>query len=162
MVRCHHHRTQMMFILHVNWGQRACASGQESNDLFKRLNKVFTPEKHCIPSRAYCVSALGPSLYAMVVSRPWLEGTGGLGPVLRRMKAPVPYVFFASPGLQRWPNIADCWSPRQPAMGTPARGPLFTYLQVNPGPTVKKERAQIHDVGLIAPLNGQVANDVGH
>ncbi len=34
--------------------------------------------------------------------------------------APVPYVFLASRTAQRWPTIAACWSPRQPAMGTPS------------------------------------------
>jgi hypothetical protein len=33
-------------------------------------------------------------------------------------------VFFASPGeKQVCPNVAACWSPRSPAIGTPAKPP---------------------------------------
>lgn len=44
------------------------------------------------------------------------------------LRSPVPYVFLASCTAQRCPTIAACWSPRQPAMGTPASGPSLTVL----------------------------------
>jgi hypothetical protein len=58
-----------------------------------------------------------------VVRRPFFDGTAFV-PVLRSMKQPVPYVFFASPGEKHvWPKRAACWSPRSPATGMPARSP---------------------------------------
>ena len=39
----------------------------------------------------------------------------------------MPYVFFASPGEKHvWPNVAACWSPRSPAICTPASAPPLT------------------------------------
>lgn len=47
---------------------------------------------------------------ATVVSRPWLEAIRRC-PVFSSMKQPVPYVFLASPGRQRWPavGVGLCW-----------------------------------------------------
>jgi len=58
-----------------------------------------------------------------VVSRPFFDGMGVV-PVLRSMKLPVPYVFFAVPTSKHaWPNVAACWSPRMPEIGTPGTIP---------------------------------------
>mmetsp|Transcript_544 Transcript_544/g.1208 ORF Transcript_544/g.1208 Transcript_544/m.1208 type:complete len:347 (+) Transcript_544:148-1188(+) len=83
------------------------------------------PAMATLPSSAYWGGASLPSWNAIVERSPWLDGTSW-DPVLRSMKHPVPYVFFASPGLHRWPSVAACWSPRHPAMGTPASAPART------------------------------------
>lgn len=47
---------------------------------------------------------------------------------------PVPYVFLASCTAHRCPIMAACWSPRQPAIGTPFSGPsAVTSLQGQAG-----------------------------
>ena len=54
------------------------------------------------------VGAVGPSLYATVVSRPDLDGTG-LSPMLHSRKMPVPNVHLAVPGVrQRSPSSDAC------------------------------------------------------
>ena len=48
----------------------------------------------------------------------------GRSPVCMSMKQPVPYVHLICPASKQvWPNRAACWSPRSPAIGTPARSP---------------------------------------
>lgn len=54
-----------------------------------------------------------------MVNRPCWESTG-LSPVTSSRKQPVPYVFFAAPGVKHaWPSVAACWSPSIPVIGTP-------------------------------------------
>mmetsp|Transcript_32939 Transcript_32939/g.72784 ORF Transcript_32939/g.72784 Transcript_32939/m.72784 type:complete len:286 (+) Transcript_32939:553-1410(+) len=101
------------------------SSGLSIMPMFFCIQLMPMPATATAPSNAYCVSACGPSLNATVVRRPWLDVMGEL-PVLSSMKQPVPYVFFASPATQRWPSMAAIWSPRQPQIGTSARGPSDT------------------------------------
>lgn len=58
----------------------------------------------------------------------------------RLQTAPVPYVFLASDTAQRWPIMAACWSPRQPAMGTPCRGPSVLMV-LRAGQGARRRRA---------------------
>ena len=65
----------------------------------------------------------------MVVTRPFFDSWIFV-PVFISMKQPVPYVFFAMPGLKQFcPKSAACWSPAAPAMGT---GPPMTFGSVSP------------------------------
>lgn len=52
----------------------------------------------------------------------------GFSPTLYNRKQPVPYVFFAEPGVNPcWPTNADDWSPRHPAIFTPFKRPDLRY-----------------------------------
>ncbi len=105
--------------------ERASGSTSAADEISPRLSRshwMSAPAIATDPSSAYTGGAL-PRRYPTVVSRPCQLCTIR-SPVLRSMKQPVPYVFFASPGSkQACPNRAACWSPRSPAIGTPARSP---------------------------------------
>ena len=59
-----------------------------------------------LPSSAYSVRL--PMRHATVVSRLFFDAMGFV-PVFMSMKQPVPYVFFAMPGLvHTWPKSAAC------------------------------------------------------
>src|SRR4029450_10116790 len=82
-----------------------------------RSHWMAAPAMNTLPSRAYVVRS--PMRQAIVVTSPFDEATGA-APGLSSMKHPVPYVFFAAPGVRHaCPNSAACWSPATPAIGTP-------------------------------------------
>ena len=106
----------------------ASASTSDARSITPRLSRNHctpAPAMATEPSNAYAGVAVAPNCHATVVSKPCEDGTGA-GPVLSSMKHPVPYVFFASPGAQRWPNVAACWSPSTPPMRVPASDPGTT------------------------------------
>ena len=64
---------------------------------FSCRNLTLEPATAMLPSKG--VFGLAIKSYATVVSNPWVDITG-LSPTLYSKKHPVPYVFFAIPGVE--------------------------------------------------------------
>ena len=94
----------------VSGTDAASASTSDARSITPRLSRNHctpAPAMATEPSSAYAGAASAPNRHATVVNNPCEDGTGA-APVLSSMKHPVPYVFFASPGAQRCPNVAAC------------------------------------------------------
>ncbi|MNN79243.1 hypothetical protein D3C81_1958690 [compost metagenome] len=82
----------------------------------------------------------------MVVNRPRADSTACC-PVDFSTKQPVPYVFFAMPGVkQAWPNKAACWSPAAPAIGTSR--PKKWYSAVTPYTSEEERTSGSMEAGM--------------
>mmetsp|Transcript_6839 Transcript_6839/g.23090 ORF Transcript_6839/g.23090 Transcript_6839/m.23090 type:complete len:316 (-) Transcript_6839:289-1236(-) len=106
----------------------ALASTSAASLMIPRLSLSHAtpaPAMAMLPSRANATAWSSPSRHAIVVHNPFCEKTGSPYPVFSSAKHPVPYVFFASPGVHRWPKVAACWSPIVAVIFTPANAPRW-------------------------------------